>query len=330
MRRPLAMVFLAALAACSNQSAGPDQPGGDPPVDPGPTGPLPSVGGCQVFPADNAWNRDVSGDPVHPSSSALLGQMFPDHALHLDLGTDEEYYGIPYTVVPSSQPLVPIRYGTDGADYSDESDPGPMPIPLSAPIEGGSTSDPNPGSGDRHLLVVRQGDCILYELYNTVRDGDGFRVSSSAIWPLGVNHTRPAGWTSADAAGLPILPGLLKYDEVAADRLHHALRFTIPQVRRAYVAPASHCGQYADAALPPYGTRVRLTAGFDLSGYTGDALVLLTAMKRYGLILADQGSAWYVTGTSNPAWSDALDQLRQSPVHGSDFEVVAAGPVTTC
>ena len=330
MRRQLAVLCLAALAACSDRSAGPDQPGGDPPITPGPAGPLPSVGGCQVFPADNAWNRDVSGDPVHPNSSALIGQMLPDHALHLDLGTDEEYYGIPYTVVPASQRLVPIRYGTDGLDYSDESDPGPMPIPLDAAIEGGSTAEPNPSSGDRHLLVVRQGDCMLYELYNTVRDGDGFRVSSSAIWPLTANHTRPAGWTSADAAGLPILPGLLKHDEVAADRLHHALRYTIPQVRRAYVAPASHCGQYGDAGLPPYGTRVRLKAGFDLSGYTGDALVLLTAMKRYGLILADQGSAWYITGTSDPAWADALDQLRQAPVHGSDFEVVASGPVTAC
>ena len=129
--------------------------------------------------------------------------MAPDNTLHLDLGTTEEYYGIPYTVVPASQPLVPIRFGTDGVDYSDESDPGPMPIPLDAPIEGGSTAEPDPGSGDRHLLVVRQGDCMLYELYNTVRDGDGFRVSSSAVWPLGVNSSRPAGWTSADAAGLP-------------------------------------------------------------------------------------------------------------------------------
>lgn len=330
MRRHLPMLFVLALAACGGETAGPDQPGGDPPVTPAPAGPLPSVGGCQVFPADNPWNRDVSADPVHPNSAALIGQMLPDHALHLDLGTDEEYYGIPYTVVPADQALVPIRYGTDGADYSDESDPGPMPIPLNAHIEGGSTADPNPSAGDRHLLVVRQGDCTLYELYNTVRDGDGFRVSSSAIWPLTVNHARPAGWTSADAAGLAILPGLLKYDEVAGDRLHHALRYTIPQVRRAYVAPASHCGQYSDASLPPYGTRVRLKASFSLAGYTGDALVLLTAMKRYGLILADQGSAWYITGTSDPAWADAIDQLRQSPVRGSDFEVIASGPVTAC
>jgi hypothetical protein len=135
---------------------------------------------------------------------------------------------------------------------------------------------------------------------------------------------------SADAAGLPILPGLLKYDEVAADHLDHALRFTIPQVRRAYTAPASHCGAYNDPSLPPYGTRVRLKASFSLAPYTGNALVILTAMKRYGLILADQGSAWYITGTSDPGWSDALDQLRQHRVTGNDFEVLQSGPVTSC
>jgi hypothetical protein len=256
--------------------------------------------------------------------------MVPENSIHLDLGTTEEYYGIPYTVVPADQPLVPITFGTGGDDYSDESDPGPMPIPLDVHIEGGSTEEPDPGSGDRHVLVVRQGDCRLFELFNTVRTGSGFQVSSSAVWDLTINHTRPAGWTSADAAGLPILPGLLKHEEVAADRLHHALRFTIPRVRRAYTAPASHCGQYPDDALPPYGTRVRLKASFPLDDYTGDALILLTAMKRYGLILADQGSAWYVTGTTNPAWEDALDQLREFRVRGSDFEVLASAAVTAC
>jgi hypothetical protein len=289
-----------------------------------------SIGGCALFPADNAWNRDVSGDPVATNSAALLGVMSPGDAVHLDLGTTEEYYGIPYTVVPADQPLVPIAYGTDGADYSDESDPGPMPIPLDVAIEGGSTADPDPGSGDRHVLVVQQGDCVLYELYNTVRTAAGFRVSSSARWDLKVNATRPAGWTSADAAGLPILPGLLRHDEVAAGRITHALRFTVPQVRQAYIAPAGHCGQYADASLPPYGTRARLKADFSLAPYTGDALVILTALKTYGLILADQGSAWYITGTSDPAWEDALDQLRAHPVRGADFEVLAGGPMTAC
>ena len=331
--RHVPAVLALVLAACggAGDSAGPDDPtpGGNPPA-PAPPGPLPAIGGCQIFPADNLWNRDVSGDPVHPGSAALLAEMMPESSLHLDLGTSEEYYGIPYTVVPAEQPLVPITFGTGGADYSDESDPGPMPIPLNVHIEGASSAEPDPASGDRHVLVVRQGDCRLFELYNTERTGEGFRVSSSAVWDLATNHTRPAGWTSADAAGLPILPGLLKYDEVAEDRLHHALRFTIPRVRRAYVAPASHCGQYADAALPPYGTRVRLRSDFPLEGYRGDALVVLTAMKRYGLILADQGSAWYVTGTSDPGWEDALDQLRALSVRGSDFEVVASGPATVC
>ena len=283
-----------------------------------------------MFPADNAWNRDVRGDAVAGNSAALLSTMSPGNALHLDLGTTEAYYGIPYTVVPAEQPLVPIEFGTDGADYSDESDPGPMPIPLDVPIEGGSSTDPNPSSGDRHVLVVQQGDCVLYELYNTVRTGTGFRVSSSARWDLTLNATRPAGWTSADAAGLPILPGLLRHDEVASGAISHALRFTVPRVRRAYVAPATHCGQYADASLPPYGTRARLRADFPLDAYSGDALVILTALKTYGLILADQGSGWYVTGTSDPAWEDALDQLRTHPVRGSDFELLASGPMTVC
>jgi hypothetical protein len=328
---PLALT----LAACGSTGdpAGPGggdlPPSGNPPA-PVPPGPLPVLGGCQVFPADNAWNRDVSGDPVHPASAALLAEMVPENSIHLDLGTSEEYYGIPYTIVPVDQPLVPITFGTGGYDYSDESDLGPMPIPLDVHIEGGSSEDPDPGSGDRHVLVLRQGDCRLFELYNTVRTESGFQVSSSAEWDLTTNSTRPAGWTSADAAGLPILPGLLKYEEVAADRLHHALRFTIPRVRRAYTAPASHCGQHDDAALPPYGTRVRLKQSFPLDGYSGDALVVLTAMKRYGLILADQGSAWYVTGTADPGWEDALDQLREMRVRGSDFEVLAAGDVTVC
>lgn len=322
------------LAGCGTGGADPSAP--NPPAGPLPPSPPPgdgavaSVGGCQLFPADNPWNRDVSRDPVAGNSDALLATMSPGSALHLDLGTTEEYYGIPFTVVPADQPLVPITFGTDGADYSDESDPGPMPIPLDVAIEGGSAADPSPAAGDRHVLVVRQGDCVLFELYNTERTADGFRVSSSARWDLTSNAARPAGWTSADAAGLPILPGLLKYEEVAAGRISHALRFTVPHVRRAYVAPASHCGQYADAALPPYGTRARLRADFSLAGYSGDALVLLTALKTYGLILADQGSGWYVTGTSDPRWSGALDQLRAHPVRGSDFELLTAGAMTTC
>ncbi len=329
-RRTLLAVL---LAGCSPSGTGGGPAGPGDPADPTPppgTGASASLGGCQIFPDDNPWNRDVSADPVAGNSAALLGVMSSGNALHLDLGTNEEYYGIPYTVVPANQPLVPIEFGTDGANYGDESDPGPMPIPLDAPIEGGSSADPNPSSGDRHVLVVRQGECVLYELYNTVRTPGGFRVSSSARWDLTVNATRPAGWTSADAAGLPILPGLLRYDEVAAGAIRHALRFTVPHARRAYLAPANHCGQYPDASLPPYGTRARLKADFPLAPYSGDALVLLTALKTYGLMLADQGSAWYVTGTSDPRWESALDQLRAYPVRGSDFEILAGGPMTTC
>jgi len=334
LRRLLVTLLLAGCGASGTATApadptGPATPPSSPPSPPA-AGAVASVGGCQIFPADNAWNRDVSADPVASDAAALLSVMSPGNALHLDLGTTEAYYGIPFTVVPADQPPVTIAFCTDGADYSDESDPGPMPIPRDAPIEGGSAADPNPGTGDRHVLVVQQGDCVLYELYNAVRTAGGFQVSSSARWDLKVNATRPAGWTSADAAGLPILPGLLKYDEVAAGRITHALRFTIPRVRRAYVPPASHCGQYADATLPPYGTRVRLKADFPVDGYTGDALVVVTALKTYGLLLADQGSAWYVTGTSDPRWSDALDQLRAHPVRGADFEVLVSGPMTTC
>ena len=324
------------LAGCGAAGGSPDPTGpADPPATPAPppappSGGVASIGGCAIFPADNAWNRDVRGDAVAGNSAALLSTMSPGNTLHLDLGTTEAYYGIPYTVVPASQPLVPIEFGTDGADYSDESDPGPMPIPPDVAIEGGSPADPDPASGDRYVLVLQEGDCVLYELYNTVRTATGFRVSSSARWDLTVNATRPAGWTSADAAGLPILPGLLRHEEVASGSISHALRFTVPRVRRAYVAPASHCGQYADASLPPYGTRARLRADFPLDGYSGDALVILTALKTYGLILADQGSAWYVTGSSDPAWEDALDQLRAHPVRGSDFELLASGPMTVC
>ena len=288
--------FVALLAACADAAApggpggpvGPSGPTANPPTTPGAR---PRIGGCDIFPADNAWNRDVSGDPVDPASDVLIATMSPDAPVHLDLGTTEEYYGIPFSIVPASQPLVPITFGTDGVDYSDESDPGPMPIPLDAPIEGGSTAEPDPSSGDRHVLVLQQGSCTLYELYNTERVAGAFRVSSSAIWDLTVNDARPAGWTSADAAGLPILPGLLKYDEALAGEITHALRFTMPMIRRAYLAPASHCGSYTDPSRPPYGLRVRLKASVDLSGYDGTALVLLTALKRYGLLLADQGSA---------------------------------------
>jgi hypothetical protein len=255
--------------------------------------------------------------------------MSPDSALHLDLGTTEEYYGIPFVVVPASQAVVPISFGTDGADYSDESDPGPMPIPLDVPIEGGSTANPNPSSGDRHVLVVQQGDCVLYELYNTVRTGSGFMVSSSARWDLKINATRPAGWTSADAAGLPIFPGLVRYEEVEDGVIRHAIRFTVRRSRHAYLAPATHyASSSTNDSLPPMGMRVRLKASFDLSGFPPQAQVILQAMKTYGMMVADNGSDWFFQGTSDPRWDDdGLDTIKG--ITGSNFEVVKMGPLTT-
>jgi hypothetical protein len=251
--------------------------------------------------------------------------------LHLDLGSTEEFYGIPFTVVPRAQPRVPITFGTSGWDFSSESDPGPFPIPLDVHIEGGSAAAPNPASGDRHVVVLQQGTCRLFELYNTVRTAEGFQVSSSAEWDLTVNDTRPAGWTSADAAGLPILPGLLRYDEIAAGEILHAIRLTVPTVSKAWIAPANHAGTIEDLDYPPYGTRVRLQASFDQSGYSSAAQVVLTARKRFGLILADQGSAWYVTGTSDPRFAPLIDELHGTrPVPASAFEVVDTGAAKVC
>ena len=298
---------------------------GDPPV----------IGGCRIFPPDNPWNRDISADPVDPLSTAYLSRISGtegslDWNLRQDWGADEEFYGIPFAVVPESQGPATITFGTDGEDYSDESDPGPYPFPHDIHIEGGSSSDPNPSSGDRHAIAIQQGSCILFETFNTERTGSpgspSFRVSSSAKWDLKVNATRPATWTSADAAGLPILPGLARVDEVLSGKVTHALRFTGVRAQKAYIAPAGHYGPNEDPCLPPYGMRVRLKAGFDLSGYTGQARVILEGLKRYGLMFADQGSAGYLSGTSDPRWDiDNLTSLRN--VKGSDLEVVQSGTV---
>lgn len=288
----------------------------------------PTIGGCRVFPADNPWNTDISAAPLHPRGATWLGGV-PSADIHLDLGSTEEFYGIPHTVVPVAQPLVEITYGVGGEDYEDESDPGPFPIPLDAPIEGGSAADPDPTSGDRHVIVVQQGSCWLYELYRTVRTANGFRCSSSARWHLTENWSRPPGWTSADAAGLPIFPGLLRWDELSAGEIRHALRFTVPAVQRAYVAPASHLGPNEDPDLPPYGLRVRLSATFPETGYSATALVLIRALKRYGLMLADQGTEWYVSGSSHPSLAALIEEIHDTrPIPSAAFEVVDTGPLT--
>jgi hypothetical protein len=280
----------------------------------------PILAGCPVLPPDSAWNTDISSAPLAGDSSTLVDAQAAGHDVHLDFGDTQREYGIPFAIVPATQRRVPITYGTDGADYGDESDHGPFPIPPTAPIEGATAQQPNPPEGDRHVLVLQRERCVDYELYNAVRVGGGasWQVSSSARWDLTRNQRRPARWTSADAAGLPILPGLLKYDEAASGTIRHALRFTLPRARRAYQAPASHCGTTTDLSPPAYGSRWRLTASFDESPYRGPALAIVRALKRYGLIFADQGSAMFITGTSDPRWTQTIEDIDQRhPIPGT-------------
>jgi hypothetical protein len=293
----------------------------------------PILGGCPVLPPDSAWNTDISHAPLAADSGTLVGAQAAGHNVHLDFGDTQREYGIPFAIVPANQRRVPITYGTDGADYGDESDHGPFPIPPTAPIEGANAPNPDPNEGDRHVLVVQRERCVDYELYNAVRvnGGASWQVSSSARWDLTRNTRRPATWTSADAAGLPILPGLLKYDEAASGTIRHALRFTLPRARRAYQAPASHCGTTTDLSAPAYGSRWRLKASFDESPYSGPALAIVRALKRYGLMFADQGSAMYITGTTDPRWTRTIEDIDQrDPIPGDAFEVVAGPPVTNC
>jgi hypothetical protein len=279
----------------------------------------PRIGGCAVFPASNAWNRDVSRDPVDPRSDAYVNSISSGGArfLHADFGGNGAY-GIPITVASKTQPRVPIRFD----EYGDESDRGPYPVPPSARVEGGNASD-----GDRHVLVVQRSKCKLYELYHARRSGRGWVAGAGAVFDLRSNRQRPAGWTSADAAGLPIAPGLARYDEAKAGVIRHALRFTVQRSQNAYVAPARHLASSdSNANLPPMGLRLRMKASFSLSGYHGQARVILTALKRYGMIVADNGTSWYVTGAADRRWNDEdLNQLKGVP--GSAFEVIRSGPL---
>jgi hypothetical protein len=274
----------------------------------------PVIGGCPVFPANNPWNRDVSRDPVDPSSDAYIGSLGGN--LHPDFGSDPSY-GIPYVVVPASQPSVPI----DFTAYGDESDPGPYPIPPSAPVEGGS---------DRHVLVLQRDTCQLFELYHASFSGASdqhWNADSGARFDLRSNALRRDGWTSADAAGLPILPGLVRFDEVRGGAIHHAIRVTFDRTQKGYIHPATHfASDSTDPSLPPMGLRLRLKASFDVSGFPPDARVILQAMKTYGLIVADNGSNWYFTGATDSRWDDGqLNALKGVP--GSAFEAVQSGPI---
>jgi ribosomal protein L24E len=278
--------------------------------------PLPGAPNCSVFPADNVWNTDVAGLPVDPHSAAWTASM--DSAstnLHPDFGPSGDPtnpYGMPYTVVSPSHPLVNVAF-----QYSDESDPGPYPFGPDTPIEGGAAS-----TGDRHALMVNPSTCTLYELYDARYSAAGSTAGSGAIWNLNSNALRPSGWTSADAAGLPILPGLLRYDDVQSGSITHAIRMTAASTATSFIWPARHsAGSSASPSLPPMGARFRLKATFDISKFSPQTQVVLRAMQQYGLILADNGSNWYFGGTADPAWPDALiAQLKEVPA--SAFEAV--------
>jgi hypothetical protein len=285
-----------------------------------------TIDGCPVFPADNPWNLDVSGYEVHPMSTTWInkineGQSDSRKKLHPDWGSPREY-GIPFMVVDNSTPKVPIVF----TDYPDESDPGPMPIPPNAPVEGGDNAD-----GDRHVLIINKDECKLYELYNAHKhqSDNGWDASCAAIFDLTKNEYRPDGWTSADAAGLPIFPGLVRYDEVKSGEIKHALRFTVSKTQRAYIHPARHyASSLTDPAYMPMGVRFRLKSDFDISGYSQDAKVILTALKKYGMMLADNGSNWFITGATDSRWDDdAIGELKQVP--STAFEAVNTGKIKT-
>ena len=273
----------------------------------------PTLAGCPVFPLDNVWNVAIDQLPVHPSSAAYVTAIGATKIVHPDFGSgiwDGGPIGIPFVIVPGNQQKVDITF-----DYSDESDPGPYPIPPDAPIEGGSQS-----TGDRHVLVLEQDNCVLYETFSTYPQSDGsWTAGSGAIFNLRSNALRPSGWTSADAAGLPILPGLVRYEEVVSGEIRHAIRFTAPQTRKAFVWPARHyASSLTGLNYPPMGQRFRLKANFDISRFSSEVQVILLALKRYGMILADNGSSWYISGAPDPGWNNDVLVSELGQVKGSE------------
>jgi hypothetical protein len=291
-------------------------------------GPYPDLGPCQVFPDppallspqapslpnQAAWNQDISKSPVAPNSAATIAYINSNggNFLHPDFGSPRPY-GFPYAVVGGGQPKLPIHYTA----YGSESDPGPFPVPSGAPVEGGRSSD-----GDRHVLVVDRSSCTLYELYRAFFEGGRWNADSGTRWDLRSTALRPDSLTSADAAGLPIFPGLIRYDEVAEGHLQHAIRVTFDSTRDAWVHPASHCaGDTASPNAPAMGTRLRLKAGYGLARFSGPAKTIAEALKHYGMIAADNGSNWFFGGSSDRRWDDEnLNQLKRIP--GSAFQVV--------
>jgi hypothetical protein len=299
-------LLLLALTACTQAT-------------PSPTTAIPSsptTGACPLFPANNIWNTSVATLPPLNNSGEYIASIGAGVGLKADFGSglyEGQPIGIPFVVVPASQPGVKVTFG-----YDDESDHAPYPVPSNPPIEGGAAS-----TGDRHILMVREGECKLYEVGNAFPNPDGsWRVGAGAIWDLSSNALRPATWTSADAAGLPILPGLVRHDEVAKGVIRHAIRFTAQRTQKAFIWPARHqAGSSSATNLPPMGARFRLKASFNMASFPKDVQVILEAMKTYGLILADNGSNWFLSGTPDDAWDNqALSSL--SRVKGSDFEAV--------
>jgi len=303
-------------------------------------GNAPTVAGCNIFPADNPWNTDISAYALDPNGATYLANMSPTTAFHPDWGTVTDEYGIPFATGTGVTPQ-PMTWNVDyGATESDQlpcttgSNKFCYPIPLTAPIEGGASADTG---SDRHVLYIdtagAPNNCTLYELYNAQNPTgtSGWTASNGAIFHLGSDTLRTAGWTSADAAGLPILPGLVRYDEVMAGEIRHAIRFTILRSQQGYIHPATHAAGTPSTTLPPMGLRMRLKASFDTSSFSGPTLVILTAMKKFGIILADNGSNWYISGECNQGWDSYMDDLVSNlkKVHGSDFEAVNTGPVLT-
>ena len=312
MRRALALQAIL-LCACTSTPAPPrpySAPDGGPVVS---ASGAPLIAGCPLFPPDNDWNRDVSADPVDPHSDDYLARMnAASRFLQADFGSDPSY-GIPYVLVTAAQPRVPMSFL-----YASQSEPGPYPLPLELPIQAGA---------DRHAVAVDRDACLLYETYDTRRDGDGFHCGSGAVFNLRSNALRPDGWTSATASGLPIFPGLARYEEVQSGEVHHALAFTASITAAAYLHPATHrTGNSSDPYAPPMGLRVRLKASYDLTRFTGAARVLLVALRKHGLLLTDIGTDWYFSGATDARWDDHdLDQLKTVPA--AAFEVVQLGAV---
>jgi hypothetical protein len=283
-----------------------------------------NLNGFVPFPSSSLWNTDISAAPVDPNSANIINFIGPTVTLHPDFGAGtfhNQSLGIPYQTVAGTQAKVAVTLGA----FFDESDPGPEPIPSNALIEG----FPKPGNGDRHVLVLDKDGCWLYELYKATLKSGKWSADATAIWDMTINEQRPYTWTSADAAGLPIFVGLARHDEVAAGVINHALRFTVPTSRRAFVLPATHwASTVTDPNAPSMGTRLRLKASFDISSYPADDQVILIALKKYGMILADNGSAIFISGTPDNAWNNTnLNLLKQ--ITASSFEVVALGTVYT-